>query len=260
MAKNFDPKAKAKRQKVIAAVGGVILLGLLAFQVPRTMKMLHPEDPPDEPVAAATTTTGGATPLAPPTLSGGGGTGGSLASSGSPSASGDGIVDPDTLPSPASGQLLSFSRFKSKDPFHQQVKDCAVEACDAAAPTSTGKPATGAGGGAGTTGLVPGSSGASGAGTPTSSKPQGAAALPVRRARISVGGVAEVVSVGKTFPAADPAFKLVSLTRTKAMIAIAGGSFESGAGAIALVRGRTVTLLNTADGTRYVLKLLATSP
>ena len=38
--KKFDPKAKAKRQKMIAAVGGVLLLGLLAFQVPRTMKML----------------------------------------------------------------------------------------------------------------------------------------------------------------------------------------------------------------------------
>ncbi len=44
MAKSFDPKAKAKRQKIIAAAGGVLLLGLLAFQVPRTMKMLHPSD------------------------------------------------------------------------------------------------------------------------------------------------------------------------------------------------------------------------
>jgi hypothetical protein len=256
MAKKFDPKAKAKRQKIIAAVGGVVLLGLLAFQVPRTMKMLHPEDPRDEPAAVATTT-GGSTPLAPPTLSGG--AGGTLASAGSDSsASGDGIVDPDTLPSPASGQLLSFSRFKSKDPFHQQVKDCAVDACDAAAPAGSAKPATGGGGaGTGTTGLVPGSSGA---GTPTPSRPQGTSAASVRRARISVSGVPEVVFVGKAFPASDPAFKLVSLTPTKAMIAIAGGSFESGARAIALVRGRTVTLLNTADGTRYVLKLLATAP
>jgi hypothetical protein len=257
MAKKFDPKAKAKRQKVIAAVGGVVLLGLLAFQVPRTMKMLHPEDPPDEPAAVATTTTGGSTPLAPPTLSGG--AGGSLASTAS-SASGDGVVDPDTLPSPASGQLLSFSRFKSKDPFHQQVKDCAVAACNAAAPAGTGttKPTSGGGGAAtGATGLVPGSSGA---GPPTSSKPQGAAAVPVRRARISVSGVPEVVAVGKAFPAKGPVFTLVSLTRTKAMIAIAGGSFETGARAIALVMGRTITLLNTADGGRYDLKLLATAP
>ncbi len=256
MAKKIDPNAKAKRQKIIAAVGGVVLLGLLAFQVPRTMKMLHPEDPPDEPVAAATTT-GASTPLAPPTLSGG--AGGTLASAGTgSSASGDGVVDPDTLPSPASGQLLSFSRFKSKDPFHQQVKDCAVEACDAAVPAGATKPATGGGGAAGTStsGVVPASSGA---GAPTS-RPGGTAAAPVRRATISVGGMPEAVSVGKTFPADEPAFKLVSLTPTKAMIAIVGGSFESGARAIALVRGRTVTLLNTADGTRYVLKLLSTAP
>ena len=44
MAKKIDPKAKAKRQKIFAAIGGVILLGLLAFQVPRTMKMLHPAE------------------------------------------------------------------------------------------------------------------------------------------------------------------------------------------------------------------------
>jgi len=38
--KKFDPKAKAKRQKVMLAVGSVLLLALLAFQVPRTMKMM----------------------------------------------------------------------------------------------------------------------------------------------------------------------------------------------------------------------------
>ena len=41
-AKKVDPvKAKAKRQKIIAIVGAVILLGLLAFQVPRVMKQLR---------------------------------------------------------------------------------------------------------------------------------------------------------------------------------------------------------------------------
>ena len=40
--KVLDAKAKAKRQKIYAGVGGVILLAVLAFQVPRTLKMLHP--------------------------------------------------------------------------------------------------------------------------------------------------------------------------------------------------------------------------
>ena len=41
MAKRLDLKAKQKRQKVVAAVLGVVLVGVLAFQVPRTLKMLH---------------------------------------------------------------------------------------------------------------------------------------------------------------------------------------------------------------------------
>jgi hypothetical protein len=256
MAKKFDPKAKAKRQKIFIAVGGVILLGLLAFQIPRTMKMLHPEDPPDEPPAAAAAQTTGSTPLGPPTLSAGGG--GALASTGS--ASGDGVVDPDVAPAPTSGQLVSFSRFKSKDPFHQQIKDCGVEACNApvtpVAPSSA-RPASASGGGGGAAqggGVVPSSGGSA-----ASPKPAPAPLPAVRRATISVNGVPEVVEVGKTFPADDPAFKLVSLTRKKATISIAGGSFESGAQAIALEKGKTVVLLNTADGARYELNLIATA-
>ena len=34
MAKKFDAKAKAKRQKIIVAVLGVLLLGVLAYEVP----------------------------------------------------------------------------------------------------------------------------------------------------------------------------------------------------------------------------------
>ena len=36
MAKKVDLKAKAKRQKIMAAGGAVLLLGILAIQVPRT--------------------------------------------------------------------------------------------------------------------------------------------------------------------------------------------------------------------------------
>ena len=44
MAKKIVSQAKAKRQKIYAGVGGVILLAVLAFQVPRTLKMMHPAD------------------------------------------------------------------------------------------------------------------------------------------------------------------------------------------------------------------------
>src|SRR6266487_2658961 len=100
MAKKFDPKAKAKRQKIIVVVGGVILLGVLAFQVPRTMKMLHQQGAD----AAATTTTPASTVTTPLASSPVG------AASASAGVSGDGLGDPDSVPAPQSGQLLAFSR------------------------------------------------------------------------------------------------------------------------------------------------------
>ena len=53
MAKKLDLKAKAKRDKIIAAVGGVVLLGVLAFAIPMTMNhpsMIGPQIPPMKPV------------------------------------------------------------------------------------------------------------------------------------------------------------------------------------------------------------------
>jgi hypothetical protein len=81
----------------------------------------------------------------------------------------------------------------------------------------------------------------------------------VTTAVISVNGVAESVSVGKTFPAADPVFVLVGLTRTAAKISIAGGSLEGGANTVSLSLGRTLTLMNKANGRRYALRLLSIS-
>jgi hypothetical protein len=54
-------------------------------------------------------------------------------------------------------------------------------------------------------------------------------------------------------------FILVSLTRTAAKIGIAGGSYETGAATVTLTQGKSVTLMNTADGTRYVLRLISTA-
>ena len=78
MAKKFDPKAKAKRQKIIVAVGSVVLLGVLAFQVPRTLKMLHQSNASASSTTTTTSPTGttGATgSIAPPSLAGGNATG-----------------------------------------------------------------------------------------------------------------------------------------------------------------------------------------
>jgi hypothetical protein len=246
MAKKIDPKAKAKRQKIIAAVGGVILLAVLAFQVPRTMKMMNQSQDTSSTPAPAATTPATATPISAPSLAGGNAT--AAAAPG-----GDGMTDPDTVPAPQSGQLLAFGLFRSKDPFVQQLDLNGVTGSSGPVPVSSG--ATGA------TGPAKGGS-SSGGVTPApkpAAKPSPAPAAAPTSAVISVNGAPETVQVGGTFPAADPYFKLVSLTKKGAKISIAGGSLENGAPTVTLTKNKALTLMNTADGTRYVLRLVSVS-
>jgi hypothetical protein len=250
--KKFDPKAKAKRQKVMLAVGSVLLLGLLAFQVPRTMKMMKsPTASSSSSPSTTTTSAAGSTPLAPPSLDGSStaATSGSGAAS-TASTSTDGVSDPSNPLPPNSGQLVSFSKFKSKDPFHQQISDCTAESsgaggCGSSTTSASSKPAST---------QKPGSSSPPSLVVTSGSKP---IAVKAKQATISVNGIAGTVTVGGSFPTSAPVFTLVSLTRTSAKIGIAGGSYENGAATVTLVKGKTVTLMNTADGARYTLRLLS---
>lgn len=245
MAKKIDPKAKAKKQKIYAAVGGVLLLGLLAFQVPRTLKMMHPADPgaSSSPPASTTSTPATPSPVAAPSLSGG---------NAAPAPTGrDGLADSDPVSAPQSGQLLAFGLFRTKDPFVQQINLNAGTNSGAPPSTSTTGP----------TGVNPT--------TPTSGAPSTGAGSKVvavtptstsrTSAEISVNGVTETVAIGGRFPSSDPFFKLVSLTAKGAKISIAGGALANGSATVTLTKAKPLTLQNTADGTRYVLRLLSVS-
>ncbi len=247
MAKKIDLKAKAKRQKIYAGVGGVILLAVLAFQVPRTLKMMHPADASSSSPPPATTTGTTPAPISAPSLSGGNAAAAAVATPG-----GDGITDPDAVPAPASGQLLAFGLFRSKDPFVQQLRlngATGASGIAPAGPTGSTGPATGGASG-GSSGAAPTPPPAKGPTTPT--------AAPTT-AVISVNGAPESVQVGGTFPTSDPYFKLVSLTKKGAKISIAGGSLDNGAPTVTLTKSKALTLMNTADGTRYVLRLVSVS-
>ena len=246
MAKRIDPKAKAKRQKIYAAIGGVILLAVLAFQVPRTLKMLHPPTDSSSSSSTPAATTSSSTPIAAPSLGGGNVTAAAVSSSG-----GDGIVDPDAVPAPASGQLLSFGLFRTKDPFRQQLESRGATGATGV-PTSGSKAPKPPKGPTGATG--PTTTG----GDPTSATPPPVRVVPTS-AVISINGSPQTVQVGGTFPSDDPVFTLVSLTAKTVKVSIAGGSLENGAAAVTLQKKKPVTLLNTADGTRYVLRLLSIS-
>ena len=113
-------KAKAAKQKKIAIGGAVVLVALLAFEVPKTMKMLNQKAAP--PVVATTaTTTPTVTPadpnsLAAPTL---GGTP-TTAAAPVPTDTTSDLVD--AVPVSADpGQIQTFQKFASKDPFAVQV-------------------------------------------------------------------------------------------------------------------------------------------
>ena len=109
-------KAKQKRQKVIAGVGFATLLAVLGIQVPRIMAMSHKKAP----VTASPTTTTAAT--LSPAVPAAGGTGESV----SGATAGGSEASLATAEAPvADGQLASFSRFSSKDPFLQQISDTA---------------------------------------------------------------------------------------------------------------------------------------
>ena len=222
MAKKLDPKAKAKREKVIAAVAGVVLLGVLAFAIPMTMKQLKGQNA--NPAAAAATAP--ATTTAPTVST-------ELASA--------------TGPSVSLGQLDSFGRFASKDPFEQQV-----DPHDTAGPTVSG------GGTDGTGSAVPRSSDSPA--STASPPPARRAPLPLPTAAVIVvnDGPPQRVTPGQDFPLPplDPLFHLVALTRKAAKISIAGGSLDDGKATVTLRKGRPLTLMNTADGTRYELRLL----
>jgi hypothetical protein len=234
MAKRIDPaKAKEAKQKKIAIAGAVLLIGLLVFEVPKVMKMMNQKPPPGS-FASTTTTaaapTNGAPSLAAPTLQG------TAQTAAATTPTGDGVTSGDGAPSVQQGQLASFSRFVSKDPFAQQIT-----------PGGSSTPSPSSGG-------SPSSSGSSGPSSSSGPAPSGTQPGP-SSAVISINGTLVSATVGTDFPASQPIFHLVSLTAHTAQISIAGGTFVSGTPTITLHQGKPLTLMNTADGTRYKLIL-----
>jgi hypothetical protein len=234
--KRVDPlKAKEKKQKILAAVLGVLFLGLLAFQVPRVMKQLNPPPPP---TASGGTETTAAPPAGTPTLAAPTLRGAEQAPATTPADPSGTLVSAGTTVQ--DGTLASFSRFASKDPFAQQLSED-----DAGSST-------------------PSSSGGGGTSAPEEGIPDIPGNNPVPgSAIISVNGELYTVPTGTDFPQAStidptivPLFHLVALTAHTAKISIVGGSYSTGARTVLLRENKAVTLMNTADGTRYRLILM----
>jgi hypothetical protein len=215
--------ARERKQKMFVVIGGVVLLALLAFQLPR---ILGGSSSSAEPVAE--TTTGGdaaATSTVAPTSA----------------PTQVALRDTDRRPAPTPDKLRSFSLFSAKNPFVQQVT----------APSPSD-------GSTGSAGEAPGkeekpkepvpSEGFTVGGTPV-------AAVTV----ISVNGSRQALVPGAAFPSADPVFVLVAeqAEAKTVVIGIAGGAYESGAKTAKLRVGKPLVLVNTTTGARYRLVLVA---
>jgi hypothetical protein len=236
MATKPDLKAqKERKQKIILAVGGVLLVGVLAMQLPKMLKHSSSTSAAPAPTVttpdAATPTIGStpapSSPSAPVNVS---------ASKTSAQLAGV-VLSPATTPKAGQGQLWSFSRFKAKDPFVPQVREGSGSSGATTAASPSGGTTTSAGG--------------------TTASPGGttAPAAPLAYATLLVNGRPQQLTLKQQFPKADPIFVLVKLVGENARIGVAGGSFTAG-NTVLIQLGKKVTLMNTTTGQRYVVKLV----
>lgn len=230
--------AKDARTKKVAIGLSVVLVAVLAFEVP---KMMHSGSSSSTPPAATTTTDGSTAATGAPVTT----ATATPAVAATPAASTK-VPNSDVAPQASKSELDSFTHFTGKDPFAQQVSNAPA----ASTSSSSSQPANGT--------VSANVSSGSSAGNGHVQHPSRTLAA-TGAARISVNGRVQVVRVGASFPSANPLFRLVGLAHGGVRVGIANGSYSSGAQTVSLTPGRTVTLVDTADGIRYKIRLLSAS-
>jgi hypothetical protein len=231
MAAPPNPRAdRERKQKIFVAVGGLFLLALLAFQLPKLL------GGSDSTAAGTTTTTTGAPAVA----------GGTTPPVDSAVPATIALVDTDRRLAPLPGQLRSFGRFSRKDPFVQQLASPSEGGEDA----GPGPVATGGG--------KPADDGKKSPAAPSKRFTIGGDSA-LRVTVISVNGARQTVTPGMAFPRADPAFVLVSeqAGSKSVVVSVAGGAYANGDRATKLKLGQPLVLVNTATGARYRLVLVS---
>ncbi len=236
--------AKDKKMKKVAIALGVVFVAVLAFEV--LPMVMHKGGSPAVAPAASTTatsapTTGTPAPATTPP--------GVAAAAVTPTTSTK-LTNSDQSPNVGKAQLYSFSNFTGRDPFAQQISNATAGQSDASG--------QGAQGNATQNSSTSSSSTTSTGTTAALTQHQSTRTLAVTgAARIAVNGRVQVVKVGASFPSTNPLFRLVSVTNGVARIGIAGGSYSSGAKSVTLRAGRSLTLVDTADGVHYQIRLVS---
>lgn len=224
--------AKEAKQKKILIVMSIVLVVLLAWQLPKYLgggssapaaapATPATTDPAAQPAATGTPTVGG-TPAAAPSTD--------LRS-----------VAGGAKPKAGQAQLASFSLFKAKDPFVQKISDKVATPAKVA---PAAKPDKGA--------AAPGAPGVT-PGVPVAKPP----AVVYGFATLSINGVEEPVAAKAEFPAAEPMFQVFAIGKGMVKVGIAGGKLAHGKFAV-IKLGKSLTFVDNATGARYVVKLLYT--
>ena len=211
--------ARERKQKIFVLLGGLLLVALLAFQLPKLMGGGGSSSP------EAATTTDAASTLAAQTVV--------------PTTHGVPTAAPGLTPAVlATAKLTSFSVFERKDPFVQQaVTDIGAQSTTTRAGEVTGKGAKGE--------------------TPTATFSTGGKAASATI--VTVNGARQVLEPGMKFPAGDPLFVLVAENPAakSAVVGIVGGAYARGGKTTALKVGTPITLVNTTTGARYKITLVS---
>jgi hypothetical protein len=218
---------RERKQKIFVAVGGVLLaLVLVFFTLPKVLG----GGSSSEAAGAETTSTTSTVPgqVTPP-----------------PTGTASPTPGVAAVTVAATTKLSSFSAFRQKDPFVQQVatpgQAAAAAAASSAAPGDAGKAAKGTKDEGSTQKFIVG---AKAAATSTI---------------VTVNGARQVVAPGARFPAADPLFVLVAeKPEAKAIeIGVVGGAYAGGDRTTTLKVGRSLTLVNTTTGAKYKISLVS---
>jgi cellulose 1,4-beta-cellobiosidase len=215
-------KEKEKKEKILLVVLVLILVVVGAVMLPGMLKKKGAAATPASTATQTTSTSSSATNSGTP------------GNSGVPASGPSGAVtfaNVSTNYQPGAGQLSSFGRFASKDPF-------------------SNTPVAGPGNSASTS---------SSTSTSTSTSTTSTSGNSFPAAVISINGASSTVTLHSTFPAGSQAFVLDSITAGSITVSVTNGSFAGGRSLVTIRKGHTVVLENTVDGTRYALKMISTA-
>jgi hypothetical protein len=228
--KKLTPQQKRdRRAKLLLAVLGILLLVVLAVEVPGMLGGKKTPVAASTTTSATTTTTGGSTTAGAPAAA---------AAAATPASY-------QVVARAQPGQLTRFSRLRAKDPFHALVTVPNGGGGSGSSPGSSPSSTTPA--------KVASPASVKFSATPTSTTPAGPMVL---AAVLKLDGKRHVIAVGDSFPLVNPLFKLVAVGKGSIWITLVGGSFASGDTTLKIQLKHPVKLDNTTAGVSYLISLV----